>query len=301
MAKPEKRAAARGMRHEGASLRQIAMALDVSLASASTWTRDVRPPAAQRPAAPKVALSAAEEPSRPCARCEEALPVSAFNRSGSGHQAYCRPCFRSYRDEDIEHHRATSAAGKRRRIARAQEHVDRHLLAHACTDCGEADAAVLEFDHVGPKQREISVMVNSGCRVEALKREISSCEVVCCNSHRRRTALRAGWRRADPERCDWRSRTQERNFRFAWSVLSGNGCMDCGAVDLVVLDFDHVVGKTENVMKLARSEVSLRRLDEEIERCVVLCANCHRRKTRVQLGYRARGIPPARIELALTP
>jgi hypothetical protein len=64
---------------------------------------------------------------------------------------------------------------------------------------------------------------------------------------------------------------------------------------------DHIGAKTGNVMRLARNKVGVERMRDEIARCVVRCANCHRRRTAQAGGhYRARvKVPPARVELAL--
>jgi hypothetical protein len=89
----------------------------------------------------------------------------------------------------------------------------------------------------------------------------------------------------------------------ALDALAASGCVDCGEADVCVLDFDHVGEKTATVTHLVRREVGLQRLRDEIARCEVRCANCHRRRTAVTSAhYRARtetGIPPARVELAL--
>jgi hypothetical protein len=49
---------------------------------------------------------------------------------------------------------------------------------------------------------------------------------------------------------------------------------------VVVLEFDHVRGgKDRNICDLARDGVSLKRLQDEIDKCEVRCANDHRRRT----------------------
>ena len=180
---------------------------------------------------------------------------------------------------------------KQRRVLEARALVRAILLESPCADCGADDPAVLELDHVGPKRREVSVLVSRGLRESALRREIEQCEVVCANCHRRRTARRGRWRRLHPDLRPWRSKAQERNVKHAWSILVASGCIDCGTVDLCVLDFDHVGPKTSNVMKLAASEVGLQRLQTEIANCVVRCANCHRRKTKPRLRMRVSEYP----------
>ena len=69
------------------------------------------------------------------------------------------------------------------------------LRAHPCLDCGESDPLVLEFDHRGNKM----FCVGKGLRDrnwQSVLDEISKCDVVCANCHRRRTALRGGFARA---------------------------------------------------------------------------------------------------------
>ena|SRR5579872_3385032 len=63
-------------------------------------------------------------------------------------------------------------------------------------------------------------------------------------------------------------------------ILSRSACVDCGETDPLVLEFDHVRGeKVQNVGDLINSLVSWERIEDEIAKCVVRCANCHRRKT----------------------
>jgi hypothetical protein len=67
--------------------------------------------------------------------------------------------------------------------------------------------------------------------------------------------------------------------------------LDCGTHELCLLDFDHVQGKHDSVMRMAAGGCSERRLRAEIARCVVRCANCHRRRTALQFGYYRAVLP----------
>lgn len=70
------------------------------------------------------------------------------------------------------------------------------------------------------------------------------------------------------------------------SYLKEHPCIDCGESDPVVLEFDHVTGTKENsICRMTFIGCSLAKIQKEIEKCVVRCANCHRRKTAKQLGY----------------
>lgn len=67
--------------------------------------------------------------------------------------------------------------------------------------------------------------------------------------------------------------------------LVANPCLDCGESDPVVLEFDHVRGeKIANVSELIlKQNVVL--LFNEIAKCEVVCANCHRRRTGKRAGW----------------
>ena len=73
-----------------------------------------------------------------------------------------------------------------------------YLAEHACVDCGETDVVVLEFDHLPGtgKRFDIATAVGASTRAwSTVLAEITKCEVVCANCHRRRTARRGDSRR----------------------------------------------------------------------------------------------------------
>lgn len=80
---------------------------------------------------------------------------------------------------------------QKNRRDRGRNFIVNYLKSHPCVDCGEDDFVVLEFDHKGDKERNISDMVQN--RVEKIEEEIQKCEVVCANCHRRRTSKQLGW------------------------------------------------------------------------------------------------------------
>lgn len=81
-----------------------------------------------------------------------------------------------------------------------------------------------------------------------------------------------------------------RNKNIILSYLSTHPCIDCGEDDPIVLEFDHVdpTTKTKSIANMLRSFATVTAIQEEINKCVVRCANCHRRRTYMQLGYNTR-------------
>lgn len=59
-------------------------------------------------------------------------------------------------------------------------------------------------------------------------------------------------------------------------------CADCGGMfPTVCMDFDHLpqFEKSANVAELLRRKASLEKILEEVAKCEVVCANCHRIRT----------------------
>lgn len=54
------------------------------------------------------------------------------------------------------------------------------------------------------------------------------------------------------------------------------GCKFCGEKEPVCLDFHHIYDKIKNVADMTAS-CSWDTIEKEIEKCVILCANCHRK------------------------
>lgn len=65
--------------------------------------------------------------------------------------------------------------------------------------------------------------------------------------------------------------------------LSNHPCVDCGETDPIVLEFDHVSDKKAEISSLMTR--SWKVILNEIAKCEVRCANCHRRKTAKQLKW----------------
>lgn len=75
-------------------------------------------------------------------------------------------------------------------------------------------------------------------------------------------------------------RVRARNLEYLYKLLSSSKCLDCDESDMLVLELDHCRGsKVKEVTSLANSAVSIQALKDEIDKCDIVCANCHRRRT----------------------
>jgi hypothetical protein len=78
-----------------------------------------------------------------------------------------------------------------------------------------------------------------------------------------------------------------RNEEYMESFLRNSHCFDCKEDRWEVLEFDHVRGeKKGSVSRMVHNGQSLKTIQEEMAKCEVRCANCHRLKTYRDGGFR---------------
>lgn len=129
--------------------------------------------------------------------------------------------------------------------------------------------SILNLRTSGKSYKEISEIL--GCCISTISYYLSDRQR--CSAKVRRgkyTDTREKYRQ-------YRGSIKERNRAVVTSYLSGKCCVDCGNTDPRVLDFDHVRGeKVGNVSHDVRNAWPVRKLLEEIGKCEIRCANCHR-------------------------
>jgi hypothetical protein len=92
------------------------------------------------------------------------------------------------------------------------------------------------------------------------------------NKERHNAQIHARNRRVHAERAD-----------LLLAYFREHPCVDCGETDPMVLEFDHLRDKEANIAVLMRWR-SWPAILEEIAKCEVVCANCHRRRTHRRQG-----------------
>lgn len=81
-------------------------------------------------------------------------------------------------------------------------------------------------------------------------------------------------------------RTRTRNVLHVLAYLKAHPCVDCGQDDPVTLHFDHVRGEKLCAVSRLLRFVSIGKLDAEIAKCEVRCANCHAIRHAKTLNHR---------------
>lgn len=81
----------------------------------------------------------------------------------------------------------------------------------------------------------------------------------------------------------WRAATNT----YILEVLKGsNGCIDCGENNIVTLEFDHRDPDTKSftIGEVRSAKVRWDSFVAEIDKCDIVCANCHRIRTAKMFG-----------------
>jgi hypothetical protein len=71
--------------------------------------------------------------------------------------------------------------------------------------------------------------------------------------------------------------------RYLIEYFRNHPCNDCGETDPVVLEFDHLNDKSFDIGQ-ALPYRNWQSILDEIGKCEVVCANCHRRRTAQRKG-----------------
>ena len=85
------------------------------------------------------------------------------------------------------------------------------------------------------------------------------------------------WRENNPETVKkWvNNRTKERKAYFV--SIKGGKCARCnGVFPNVCFDFHHNINGDKTLVNFGWANLSIKRLKEEVNKCIMVCANCHR-------------------------
>lgn len=157
-----------------------------------------------------------------------------------------------------------------------------------CGRCHEARPEALDFHHPDRKHEGVSQMVNHGYSKERIRGEMDRCTVLCANCHRREHYDGPDATRIPDldviETCiESPDQSRFSRPRYLWVLAykrDSDGCQQCSTTDPVCLDFHHPNSKRDGVAKMVSWRRSIESIRREIDRCVLLCASCHRAEHR---------------------
>lgn len=80
---------------------------------------------------------------------------------------------------------------------------------------------------------------------------------------------------------EYKATRKKANVEYVNQVKEKSPCADCkGFYPFYVMEFDHLDGSTkEDIVSTMSRHVSRERIDAEIAKCELVCANCHAIRT----------------------
>lgn len=103
------------------------------------------------------------------------------------------------------------------------------------------------------------------------------------------------WRKDNPDKYKRNHKASDRALAKAIDkkrthlrkILEEGRCVDCGIEDIRVLTFDHTdpSQKVESISRMAASGYSWDKFTKELEKCEIVCANCHQIRTGTRGGW----------------
>lgn len=168
-------------------------------------------------------------------------------------------------------HRNWNAERSLQRRKELRRWVREQKEATGCQHCGITDPRVLVFHHRDSAEKKLALvdMVTYGYGKDRLRTEMEKCDVLCANCHRRKHY-------SAPESPQGGAPQTDRQWIYEYKRNS-EGCRRCSVSDPQCLDFHHTTEeKTATISNMISGNYSRDSVTTEIQRCILLCANCHK-------------------------
>ncbi len=190
---------------------------------------------------------------------------------------------RAYQREHYQRNKGRWSDRLRRRRSSCRD-LSRSLRL-SCT-CGEDDVRCLDFHHEGHKLIEIKKAVSNWSMTRMLS-EIAKCTILCANCH----AKQAKIVRIVTHPTASGTIRYHRNREWLAEYKKACYCQDCKLADQCCLVFHHTGPKWHSIWYLVAKGYSLTSIQRELQQCICLCANCHRKRheTQTELALRRAG------------
>lgn len=155
-----------------------------------------------------------------------------------------------------------------------------------CISCGISyPTYVMDLDHIDRSTKKFNISTASGRshKMSKITNEISKCQVLCANCHRNKSHEEEQMKRKEVV-SETVSRRRQRQA-YVNDNFKKTPCMDCGVTfNHWQYDFDHRDPSTKfkSIFEMTRNGSALDKIKSEIDKCDLVCANCHRERTHQQ-------------------
>ena len=218
-----------------------------------------------------------------CRKCPHEGPIEEFAKDQRRKTPYeCKQCKGKRSRKHYDENKTVYASRGPRRRFEAREVVNKIKTENPCMDCGQKfHYCQMDFDHrdQDEKKKQVSYMLLHG--IETILNEVKKCDLVCANCHRDRTQRQIEQLpKIEPGNYE-SQRLRDINL-FVNSLKNNKICADCQLPHPYWrLDFDHRdhSQKFMTVSRMKLSKYSNRRILQEVAKCDLVCARCHRLRT----------------------
>ena len=214
-----------------------------------------------------------------CTKCLQFLDVSFFHKkknSLKGIDYWCFHCRKKYikenRLKNLQKARQKNNERRKERI----EWFQKLKINKPCKDCGLIyEPYCMDYDHLNNKLKNVSRMVLQNTPKNIILQEIEKCDLVCCLCHNIRTKNRLDEK--------FKNKKYKKNILRNIEIINKLKSVPCAFChvqrDLCNMQFDHIDqnNKYKNICQLKSFKVDI--LKNEIKKCRVICALCHRKKS----------------------
>ena len=153
-------------------------------------------------------------------------------------------------------------------------------LGHGCEECGYNTCFdALEFHHLDPNVKEFTLGSKAFIKnISLVMDEVQKCKLLCCNCHRKAHAVEHTNKQIYSSANVKAVITWRRNLKLRAIAYKGGKCNCCTRVyEPYMFDFHHVDAENKDFsVGVDGSTRSWERVKKELDKCILLCANCHR-------------------------
>jgi hypothetical protein len=222
-----------------------------------------------------------------CGHCEKLLSYFYFNKDASskdGFQSLCKECSNKFKRQHYKRNKKKYQQKRDEKRKATRAHVNKLKEEHACKDCSFFyPYYIMQFDHIEEKTQDISTMIRKNKNLDQILEEIKKCELVCANCHSIR-----GFQRGYAKKISAISNTpsairarkvRKSNRELVKNLKEKSPCVDCNIqYPYYVMAYDHLRDKKFKI-NVGMSTQSQQALLLEIEKCELVCHNCHAERT----------------------
>ena len=197
-----------------------------------------------------------------CPKCKEEKSVDSYHRDrskSSGISSYCKVCSNSRKRDS-----SSAKRWRERNPEKARESIRRWR----------------ERNHEIAKYRQREYYKNNSEKERKRVSEWIKNNRDKVNYRERRSKSKQRWKKNNPDKVRESRRRRSLNRKLYSIEYKGGKCEDCGIIATMenrsIFDFHHLEPSTKKNEVTELQTKSIEKLKEELDKCVLLCANCHR-------------------------